>query len=109
MVLETPDMALVHGPPGTGKTTVLIESIRQEIHMGKFVFATAPSNTACDHLLECLVKAGINALRLQQHPGAHANAQPVRTLCCFRKLECHQAQASVPNFPDGRRNYSRLA
>lgn len=67
MALEAKDVALVHGPPGTGKTTALIEIIRQAIAQNKFVFATAPSNTACDHLLECLVGAGVNALRLG-HP-----------------------------------------
>ncbi|MBI3307397.1 MAG: IGHMBP2 family helicase [Candidatus Omnitrophica bacterium] len=65
--LEAPDVSLVHGPPGTGKTTALIEIIRQAVARGEFVFATAPSNTACDHLLECLVGAGLAALRLG-HP-----------------------------------------
>lgn len=65
--LEAQDVALVHGPPGTGKTTVLIEIIRQNVSADRLVMATAPSNTACDHLLECLVGAGINALRLG-HP-----------------------------------------
>ncbi len=67
MALESPDICLIQGPPGTGKTTVLIEIIRQEIAHGKFVFATAPSNAACDHILACLVKAGVPALRLG-HP-----------------------------------------
>lgn len=67
MALSARDMALVHGPPGTGKTTVLVEIIRQTIAAGKFVFATAPSNTACDNLLECLVGAGVPAVRLG-HP-----------------------------------------
>lgn len=65
--LESRDVALVHGPPGTGKTTALIEIIRQTIAQSQFVFASAPSNTACDHLLECLVAAGVNAIRLG-HP-----------------------------------------
>jgi len=67
MALESPDLCLIQGPPGTGKTTVLIEIIRQEIARGKFVFATAPSNAACDHILACLVKAGVPAVRLG-HP-----------------------------------------
>lgn len=67
MALSARDVALVHGPPGTGKTTVLVEIICQAVEAGKFVFATAPSNTACDNLLECLVAAGVPAVRLG-HP-----------------------------------------
>lgn len=65
--LEAEDLALVHGPPGTGKTTVLIEIIRQAIFLKKSIFVTAPSNTACDNILERLVQKNINALRLG-HP-----------------------------------------
>ncbi len=65
--LEAEDIALIHGPPGTGKTTALIELIRQAILRKESVFVTAPSNTACDNLLERLVGCGVNALRLG-HP-----------------------------------------
>ncbi len=61
------DIFVLHGPPGTGKTTTLVEIIRQAVEAGQFVFATAPSNTACDQLLESLVKGGVPALRLG-HP-----------------------------------------
>lgn len=65
--LEADDIALIHGPPGTGKTTALIEIIRQSIGQKEHVFVTAPSNTACDNILERLVAYNINALRLG-HP-----------------------------------------
>lgn len=65
--LEADDVALIHGPPGTGKTTALIELIRQSILQKEKVFVTAPSNTACDNILERLVRHNINALRLG-HP-----------------------------------------
>lgn len=61
------DVLLVHGPPGTGKTTALLEIIRQAVKEAKSVFVTAPSNTACDNILERLVGRGLNALRLG-HP-----------------------------------------
>lgn len=67
MGLAVRDVAILHGPPGTGKTTVLIEIIRQIVAMGQTAFASAPSNTACDHLLECLVASGVPAVRLG-HP-----------------------------------------
>ena len=65
--LSAKDIALIHGPPGTGKTTALIEMIRQSILRKESVFATAPSNTACDNILERLIDKGVNALRLG-HP-----------------------------------------
>ncbi|MBK8575790.1 MAG: AAA family ATPase [Elusimicrobia bacterium] len=61
------DIALVHGPPGTGKTTVLAEIIRQTVAQGKSVLATAPSNIAVDNMLEKLLDAGLNVVRLG-HP-----------------------------------------
>ncbi len=65
--LAAKDISLVHGPPGTGKTTVLIEIIRQALARKASIFVTAPSNTACDNLLERLIERKVNALRLG-HP-----------------------------------------
>lgn len=61
------DLAVIHGPPGTGKTTTVVEVIRQAVASGERVLACAPSNTAVDNLLERLVAAGEHAVRLG-HP-----------------------------------------
>ncbi len=65
--LTTSPIALVHGPPGTGKTRCLSEIIRQCVRRGERVLAVAASNVAVDNLVERLVDHRINALRLG-HP-----------------------------------------
>ena len=59
---------LIHGPPGTGKTTTLVEVIEQLVKNKKLqVLATADSNTAVDNLMERLIKRGLEVVRLG-HP-----------------------------------------
>lgn len=65
--MSAEDIAIIHGPPGTGKTTTVVEVIRQAIASGERILACAPSNTAVDNLLEGLVTAGESAVRLG-HP-----------------------------------------
>jgi len=73
------DVALVHGPPGTGKTTVLVEVIRRAVARGEKVLAAAPSNLAADNLLERLVAAGVDGVRVG-HPARVIPALLDRTL-----------------------------
>lgn len=65
--LAAGDVALIHGPPGTGKTTAVVELIRQAVHRGEKVLAVAPSNMAVDNIFERLLSAGQRAVRLG-HP-----------------------------------------
>ena len=65
--LSASDVAIIHGPPGTGKTTTIVELICQAIAKGQKVLACAPSNTAVDNLLEKLVDARQKTVRLG-HP-----------------------------------------
>ncbi|NPA52590.1 MAG: IGHMBP2 family helicase [Aquificae bacterium] len=58
---------LIHGPPGTGKTTTLVEAIIQSVKKGEKVLATADSNTAVDNIIEGLLKYDINIVRIG-HP-----------------------------------------
>jgi superfamily I DNA and/or RNA helicase len=66
-VLSANDLAIVHGPPGTGKTTTLVEAIIQTLKTEPQVLVCAPSNAAIDLLVEKLDAAGVNALRIG-HP-----------------------------------------
>ena len=65
--LSAEDLAIIHGPPGTGKTTSVVEFVRQAVLRGEKVLACAPSNTAVDNLLERLVAAGQRVVRIG-HP-----------------------------------------
>jgi superfamily I DNA and/or RNA helicase len=77
--LRATDVALVHGPPGTGKTRTLIEIIRQSVARGQRVLATAASNTAVDNMAERLVEAGVKVVRLG-HPARVSAAVEEHTL-----------------------------
>ncbi|MCA9150683.1 MAG: AAA family ATPase, partial [Planctomycetales bacterium] len=71
--LTADDLAIIHGPPGTGKTTTVVELIRQLAQQGQQVLACAPSNTAVDNLLERSLQRGLNAVRLG-HPARVAES-----------------------------------
>ena len=66
-IREAEDLALVHGPPGTGKTTTLVQCIKETVSEEKQVLVTAASNAAVDLLAEKLSELGLRVLRLG-HP-----------------------------------------
>lgn len=82
------DVALVHGPPGTGKTTVLVEVIRRAAARGEQVLASAPSNLAVDNLVERLARDGISCVRIG-HPARVLPALLAHTLDAL--VEEHEA------------------
>ena len=63
-VLCAKDVAIVHGPPGTGKTTTLVEAIYETLHREPQVLVCAQSNMAVDWIAEKLVDRGVNVLRI---------------------------------------------
>ena len=86
------DLAVIHGPPGTGKTTTLVALIVQAVLAGEKVLACAPSNTAVDHLLEELVDAGQRVVRIG-HP---ARVTPrLQHHCLDGLMEQHESQVVV--------------
>ena len=89
--LAAEDVSIVHGPPGTGKTTVLVETIWQTVQAGGRVLATAPSNIAVDNILEKLLDSGLRVVRL---------GHPARTL---KSLQHATLSAQVADHPDKRK------
>jgi superfamily I DNA and/or RNA helicase len=77
--LRAQDIALIHGPPGTGKTQTLVEIVRQALLRDQTVLVTAASNTAVDNLTERMLQAGLKPLRLG-HPARISPAVESRTL-----------------------------
>jgi superfamily I DNA and/or RNA helicase len=65
--LAARDLAVLHGPPGTGKTTTVVELVRRAVRRGQRVLVCAPSNLAVDNVLEKLLAFGESAVRLG-HP-----------------------------------------
>jgi superfamily I DNA and/or RNA helicase len=99
LALSARDLAIMHGPPGTGKTTAVVELIRQAVRRGDKVLACAPSNLAVDNLLERLVAFGERAVRL---------GHPARVL---PELQEHTLDIMVENHSDMRlaRKFSKEA
>jgi ATP-dependent RNA/DNA helicase IGHMBP2 len=66
-IIETADVAFIHGPPGTGKTTTLVQSIAATVKEEKQVLVCAPSNAAVDLLADKLSECGLDVIRIG-HP-----------------------------------------
>lgn len=73
--LAARDVAILHGPPGTGKTTTVVEFIRHAVARGQKVLACAPSNPAVDNLLERLIAADVRVVRIGHPARVQADLQ----------------------------------
>lgn len=63
-IIQNKQITIVHGPPGTGKTTTLIEAIVQLIKVGEKILVSAPSNTAVDNIAKGLLLQNVRILRI---------------------------------------------
>jgi ATP-dependent RNA/DNA helicase IGHMBP2 len=120
--LSAKDFAIIHGPPGTGKTTTLAEVIYQAVKAGDRVLACASSNTAVDNLLERLIQTTPGVVRvghparvfeslrehtLDEQVGLHPSSRIASDL--MRQAESLVRQAAKPSrSADGRRRAGQL-
>jgi ATP-dependent RNA/DNA helicase IGHMBP2 len=86
-MLQARDVAFIHGPPGTGKTTTLVQVIKHTIKEQKQVLVTAPSNAAIDLLVDKLSEQGLNVLRIG-HPARVTEQSLSKTLDA--KIAAHE-------------------
>lgn len=92
--MSAQDIAIIHGPPGTGKTTTVVELIRQAVARGERVLACAPSNTAVDNMLERLVASRTHVVRVG-HPARVA--APLRDFTLDALVENHELMRVARN------------
>lgn len=88
LITETRDVAVVHGPPGTGKTTTLVSAAVQICRQEGRILFSAPSNAAVDHLCSNLLAEGLNVVRI---------GNPVRV---SEQLEAITVEGKIRNSPE---------
>ncbi|HRG52930.1 MAG TPA: AAA domain-containing protein [Bacteroidia bacterium] len=105
-ILTAKDVAIIHGPPGTGKTTTLVQAIRQTLKTEPQVLVCSSSNTAVDLLTEKLFKEGMQVLRL----GNPARiSEEVLSSTLDSKLMAHESYKEIKNYRKTADEYFRMA
>lgn len=104
--LSAKDVAVIHGPPGTGKTTTLVNAIRVCLQSERQVLVCAPTNTAVDLLTERLKNLGITVLRLG-HPARISETLMSSSL--DGQIQRHQNYHEIKNLRQHAEEYFKLA
>ena len=105
-IIAAKDIAIIHGPPGTGKTTTLVQAIRQTLKNEKQVLVCSSSNTAVDLLTEKLHREGINVLRLG-NPARISEEVLMNTLDV--KMAAHESFKELKKYRKTAEEYFRMA
>ncbi len=105
-ILSAKDIAIIHGPPGTGKTTTLVQAIRQTLLTEKQVLVCSPSNTAVDLLTEKLHREGVSVLRLG-NPARISDDVLSNTLDA--KIAAHESYKDLKAYRKTADEYFRMA
>lgn len=106
-ILEANELAIVHGPPGTGKTTTLVQAIKALIKSnGKQILVVAPSNTAVDLLTEKLADEGLEVLRIGNPARVSAK---LLSLTIDGKMADHESLKSIKKLKKQAEEYKNMA
>ncbi len=105
-IIAAKDIALIHGPPGTGKTTTLVQAICEVLKTEKQVLVCSPSNTAVDLMTEKLHREKISVLRLG-NPARISEEVLMNTLDA--KIAAHASYKDLKNYRKTAEEYFRMA
>lgn len=105
-IVSAKDIAIIHGPPGTGKTTTLVQAIRLTLQKEKQVLVCSSSNVAVDLLTEKLHREGISVLRLG-NPARISEEVIVNTLDA--KMAAHPSYKDLKSYRKTAEEYFRMA
>ena len=105
-IIAAKDIAIVHGPPGTGKTTTLVQAICETLKIEKQVLVCSSSNIAVDLLTEKLHREGINVLRLG-NPARISEEVWMNTLDV--KMSAHESYKKLKKYRKNAEEYFRMA
>ncbi len=105
-IIAAQDIAIVHGPPGTGKTTTLVQAIKQILKTEKQVLVCSASNTAVDLMTEKLHHENISVVRLG-NPARMSEEVLMNTLDA--KMMAHPSYKELKNYRKTAEEYFRMA
>jgi ATP-dependent RNA/DNA helicase IGHMBP2 len=106
-IISANELAIVHGPPGTGKTTTIVQAIKALIKQNhKQILVVAPSNTAVDLLSEKLDREGLNVLRIG-NPARVSEAQSSLTL--ESKMALHSQMKEIKKLRKQANEFKNMA
>ena len=104
--LSANDVAVIHGPPGTGKTTTLVQAIRLTLQNERQVLVCAPTNTAVDLLTEKLTEQGIKVLRVG-HPARVS--EELMNMTVDGQIQSSEYYKDIKNLRKNAEEYFRMA
>ncbi|MET1055398.1 MAG: AAA domain-containing protein [Pedobacter sp.] len=106
-IMSASDLAIVHGPPGTGKTTTLVQAIKALIKRDQQqILVVAPSNTAVDLLSEKLADEGLNVLRVGNPARV---SERLMSLTLDSKMAGHHSMKELKNLKKQANEYKKMA
>lgn len=106
-ILSAQELAIVHGPPGTGKTTTLVQAIKAMIKQDhQQILVVAPSNTAVDLLSEKLAEEGLNVLRVGNPARV---SEKLMSLTLDYKMAGHPSMKEIKNLKKQAGEYKNMA